>query len=594
MKKLSVVIPSYNRRHVLARTIPALSAQDLPPEDYEVIVVLDGSNDGSMELLRDWKPKCDLRVLESEHRGPSAARNIGISAAVGEIVLFLDDDYIAVPALFRRHCESHSTSELSLVQGRVCVAPGSAKTMFRYISEICYEDYYYGLNPEVELRYPDKGPSFTGTLASLANSSVSRDVLLRSGAFDEKIWAAEDLELGMRLWKMGVPFRYQPAAIVYEYYVKSSGEYLQKQAPASGEGDYVAGRKHTEYRPYSRLAIFAETPIARRWLRSALMRLPVSPVPLLAVPLRFEKWFYRFSFMRELGARLLRATETVARQRGALKAAGSWNVLRSAFDRKLPGLLYHRVGPQQPNSPLSLTVIPEQFERQIRWLARQGYTGVRPSDWLRWCKDGTGLPEKPVVITFDDAYADIAEFALPVLRKHGFGAVVYVVTGQIGGFNNWDQGCSDLRLMTAEQIQYWASQGIEFGAHSRTHPELTQLSASELSSEIVGSKNDLTALIGAPVISFAYPYGVNDDRVRNLVRLEFDLAFGVEQGMNYLRDDLYLLKRTCVGPTDSLFEFAHYVRRGEIKSLRKWRIQLALRSRLKAILRSFSKLVLGK
>jgi glycosyltransferase involved in cell wall biosynthesis len=229
MKRLSVVIPTFNRRAVLERTLTALSVQDLPPEDFEVIVVVDGSTDGSVKLLHNWKPKYDFRVLQIAHRGPSAARNAGIRAAVGDIVLFLDDDYIAVPTLFRAHCESHSSTESSVVRGRVCIAPGSSKTMFRYICETCYEDLYRSQDSEMELRYPEQCVSFIDVLATLANSSISRDVLLRSGGFDEEIWAAEDLELGIRLWKMGVPFRFQPAAIVYEYYVKSSVEYLRRR-----------------------------------------------------------------------------------------------------------------------------------------------------------------------------------------------------------------------------------------------------------------------------------------------------------------------------------------------------------------------------
>ena len=78
MIRISVIIPTYNRRHVLERTLPGVLAQDFPPQDYEVIVVVDGATDGTTELLRDLKPKCSLRVLESHHRGAGAARNVGV------------------------------------------------------------------------------------------------------------------------------------------------------------------------------------------------------------------------------------------------------------------------------------------------------------------------------------------------------------------------------------------------------------------------------------------------------------------------------------------------------------------------------------
>ena len=170
---------------------------------------------------------------------------------------------------------------------------------------------------------------------------------------------------------------------------------------------------------------------------------------------------------------------------------------------------------------------PQQFKRQIGWLARQGYVGIRPSDWLRWLREGTGLPDKPILLTFDDSLADIAEYALPVLREYGFGAAVFVVTGRLGGTNAWDeaQGCGTLRLMTAEQVRSWSAQGIEFGARRRTHADLTKLSENELSAEIVGSKEDLSALLVSTVLSFAYPYGESNDTVQELTRTHFDLAF---------------------------------------------------------------------
>jgi hypothetical protein len=103
--------------------------------------------------------------------------------------------------------------------------------------------------------------------------------------------------------------------------------------------------------------------------------------------------------MRQLGGHLLRFAETVARLRGALSVAGSWEALRSEFDRKLPGLLYHHVGPSPSGDPQAITVSPERFEQQMRWLARRGYTGITLSAWLCWRREGTGLPEKPIIIT---------------------------------------------------------------------------------------------------------------------------------------------------------------------------------------------------
>ena len=586
MIRISVIIPTYNRRHVLERTLPGVLAQDFPPQDYEVIVVMDGSTDDTAELLRDLKPKCSLRVLESQHLGAGAARNLGIRAAVGELVLFLDDDLITTPGLVRQHYSAHAGADPSVVQGRMYIAPDSSQTIIRNAIERIGVDYYARISPDMGLRFPE-GMSSVYVLSYLVNSSMPRDVLVRCGGFDEQFLAAEELDLGLRLWKMGLSFRYRPDAIVYEYYVKSSAAYLQSQARALGAGDLRASRKHYEYRPYCGLSTWAESHAGKRWLLKALTRLPISLIPLMSLPLRMEKSFYRFETIRKWASRLLNWTSTVAHLEGALGVAGSWKALEDEFERSCSSLLYHHVGPARPGTKRELTVSPERFERQIRWLAHRGYAGIKPSDWLNWIRRGTSLPKKPILVTFDDAYADTADHALPILRKYGFSAAVFVVTERLAATNTWDevQGCGTLQLMTGEQIQYWARQGIEFGAHSRTHPHLSKLPASELAAEVVGSKDDLTALLGYPPVSFAYPYGEYNDAVCDLVRGNFDLAFSVEEGLNYLSGDPHLLRRAYVGPGDSLIEFALSVRRGGIRRLRDWRIKLALRTRLKRALR---------
>jgi len=586
MVRISVIIPTFNRRQVLERTLPGVLAQDFPPQDYEVIVVVDGATDGTTELLRGLKPQCSLRVLESKHRGAGAARNVGIRAAVGELVLFLDDDLITTPGLLQQHCAAHAGVDPSVVQGRMHIAPDSSKTIIRYAIERIGDAYYGRISPNIDLRFPE-GTSSLDVLSYLVNSSIPRDALVRCGGFDEQFLAAEELDLGLSLWKMGLSFRYRPDAIVYEFYVKSSVAYLRSQARALGAGELRASRKHHEYRPYCGLSKWAECHNAKKWLWKAMSSLPISLIPLLSLPLRMEKSLYRFRPIRKSALRLLNWTGTVAHLEGALSVAGSWKALEDEFDRSCSSLLYHHIGPARPGIKRELTVSPERFERQVRWLARKGYVGIKPSDWLNWIRHGTSLPKKPILVTFDDAYADTADYALPILRKYGFSAAVFVVTERLAGTNTWDeaQGAGTLQLMTAEQIRYWARHEIEFGAHSRTHPHLRKLSAADLATEVVGSKDDLTALLGFPPVAFAYPYGEYNDTVCDLVRGQFDLGFSVEEGLNYLSADPHLLRRAFVGPSDSLIEFALSARRGGIKRLRDWRIKLALRTRLRRALR---------
>jgi peptidoglycan/xylan/chitin deacetylase (PgdA/CDA1 family)/glycosyltransferase involved in cell wall biosynthesis len=586
MTKLSVIIPTYNRRLVLERTFPSLLAQDLSPHEYEIIVVMDGSSDGTEELLRGLKSECVLRALETPaaRTGAGAARNIGLHAARGNLVLFLDDDLVAAPDLFRQHCEAHLCDEPMVVFGPIYVAPDSPDTLMRYVTEQNDEAWYRNLNPELNLRYPEAVPSsLTITVLSfLVNASVSRELLLAVRGFDESFRAAEDRDLGVRLWKKGIRFCYRPTAMAREFYVKSARQHLECQASAI-DGDLRMSRKHPEHRPYSVLANLSETGRVKKALRKVLACFPLSPVPLLALPLRAERELCRSIFLRRIGIRTLQVAERIAGLRAAVNSAGSWKALEDEFGHSLPVLMYHHVGPLRSDIERYLTVTPEQFERQIRWLAAHGYVGIRPSDWLRWRKDGIGLPARPILLTFDDAYADLAEYALPVLQRYGFGAAVFVVTGQIGGTNAWDEsrGCGRFQLMNADQIRSWADQGIEFGAHSRTHPDLTTLTPAECAKEMIESKNELASLLGSPVGSFAYPYGKYNESVRDIAESNFDLAFSADEGMNYLRGDPHLLRRAYVGSNDSMIEFALIVRWGSFTRFRALRARFGVRSRLK-------------
>lgn len=231
---------------------------------------------------------------------------------------------------------------------------------------------------------------------------------------------------------------------------------------------------------------------------------------------------------------------------------------------RLPVLIYHRVAPCPPDRPSEFTVSPERFERQLRWLASHGYVGVRPSDWLAWLRDGESLPGKPVLLTFDDAHAVLAEYAFPMLRRYGFAGTAYVVTAYVGKTNVWDDpvGWGPHRLLTAEQIRQWAAEGMEFGAHSRTHPDLRTLRGDRLAEEIAGSRQDLEQTLGATASSFAYPYGHYDEAVRDCVREHFELAFTARGGLNNFQTDPHLLRRTVVLPADSGLNLSFRVRVG--------------------------------
>ena len=233
--------------------------------------------------------------------------------------------------------------------------------------------------------------------------------------------------------------------------------------------------------------------------------------------------------------------------------------------------MYHEVGPSPTRLTPRLTIAPQRFERHMRWLRARGYTAVVPSECRQWLREGRPLPRKPVMITLDDGYVGAAQFAFPILRRYGMRAAAYIMTGMLGGKVAWGPGhrlacgvedSEYYHLMSAEQVRYWAGNGIEFGAHSRTHPDLTRLSDAELRDEVAGSRDDLENLLGTRPVSFAYPFGFYNGTVRECVKREFDLALTCDEGVNHSGTEPELLKRAEVLPGDSLLTLESRLRVG--------------------------------
>ena len=103
----SVIIATYNRKDLLIACLRCLDAQTHPWRDYEVIVVDDGSTDGSVEMVKDWPARYNLRCIVASHQGPGPARNLGVKAAAGDIVIFIDSDAFASPCFIAEHVRTH-------------------------------------------------------------------------------------------------------------------------------------------------------------------------------------------------------------------------------------------------------------------------------------------------------------------------------------------------------------------------------------------------------------------------------------------------------------------------------------------------------
>lgn len=576
--QVSVVIPTYNRCDILHRTLPTVFAQDFPPSEYEVIVAIDGSTDETASYLRSLRPACAFQILEQTNQGQAAAKNTGVRAARGELILLLDDDIFCGPGFVSEHVRAHSDGERKVAVAPVLIAAES-RPGFATERERAFAKCNYRWPPERSKgRWPRE-------LLVPPNCSLPRTLMLEAGGFDARFYRAhEDAELAIRLWKMGVRFEYLDTPVTEKIFTKSADDFIHGDSKWRGRSDVLLCCAHPEYRPVSGLSWLGTSRNLETVVWELAARSPVSLDPLMALPFRVAARFRNIPAIERLAFLLFRARVSSEFLRSAVAEAGSWRALHRGFRLQLPVLMYHRIGPGLAGTRPSLTVSPGRFERQMRWLKNNGYKTISVSQWIAWCRDGSELPKNPVILTFDDGYAETADYALPVLKRNGMTGTVFVVTGEVGGVNRWDvvEGSSALRLMDADQIRKWANEGIEFGAHSRTHPYLTALEPTQLSEEIVGSREDLARLTGRSVVSFAYPYGCVNDAVRECAGGAYEAVFTIEEGLNDLSSAPAMLRRTMISAADSMVDFICRVRFG-FSLIERARSRIALRSRLRKV-----------
>jgi peptidoglycan/xylan/chitin deacetylase (PgdA/CDA1 family) len=220
-----------------------------------------------------------------------------------------------------------------------------------------------------------------------------------------------------------------------------------------------------------------------------------------------------------------------------------------------PILMYHAFGGvgDVPNR----YVLPQRrFAWQMTLLKRLGYQVISLEEYLVCLRESRLPPECALVITIDDGYQDNYLLAYPVLRRYGFTATIFLVSG--GGRNNWDEEgpLAGRPVMTTSQIHELQRAGISFGAHTRTHPSLPEISTEQAWDEISGVKTDLERELGAPVLTFAYPYGKDNGAIQTQAEQAGYLgACGVRRGLNTPAAPPFALYRTEIIGTASLFHF---------------------------------------
>ena len=193
-------------------------------------------------------------------------------------------------------------------------------------------------------------------------------------------------------------------------------------------------------------------------------------------------------------------------------------LLTPAVDVALPVLMYHSVSETPTSSTRALSVRPGMFGAQLCSLRRQGFTGLTFGELAQRRRTGQPLPARPIVLTFDDGYADLIEEALPMLIEHGFPATVFVTTGWLRDAGRSTAASAPGRMLSWAQLAELSAAGVEVAAHSHSHPQLDQISTARLHAELGDSKKLLEDRLGRPVRSLAYPHGYSSKRVRTVAR----------------------------------------------------------------------------
>lgn len=228
-------------------------------------------------------------------------------------------------------------------------------------------------------------------------------------------------------------------------------------------------------------------------------------------------------------------------------------------EARVPILMYHYISASpDPGDRLrvDLSVLPENFDAHMRWLAENNYHTITLADLYAYLAVRAPLPENPIVITLDDGYIDHYQNAFPILQKYGFVGVFFILAGPAD--------VASPRYLTWEMIAQMSAAGQEIQVHGRDHVDMRHRTGEFLYFQIMGTRQAIEAHTGKPAVFFAYPAGQYDVNVlRFLDERGFWMAVSTQHGYTHTLDAPFELTRVRIRGTDSLGQFISKVTTGK-------------------------------
>jgi peptidoglycan/xylan/chitin deacetylase (PgdA/CDA1 family) len=220
--------------------------------------------------------------------------------------------------------------------------------------------------------------------------------------------------------------------------------------------------------------------------------------------------------------------------------------------------MYHEISEPAKATWGRLAVSPAAFREQLAYLRDAGYSALTVEAIAAMIAEGSQLPPRTVVLTFDDGFEDFHRHAVPALAEYSLTGTVFVTTGWIQDAESGARRPG--RMLSWQQIGEALTAGIEIGAHSCQHPQLDQIPAPLLREELYASKARLEDKLGAPVPGLAYPYGYSNALVREVARTAgYGYSCAVSNRMTSEESDLFRLPRLTIHRSTDLAEFRRLV-----------------------------------